>query len=301
MKNSHSSITIEELCKLFGNSRQAYYQNIRFNEHQQFNIEIILQLVSKIRKRKPRCGGRKLFIELKKDFILHTIKIGRDAFFDILRKQGLLIRKRRIRIITTMSFHWLRKYPNLIRDLKPTLANQLWVSDITYIETATGVVYLSLITDGYSRKIVGWYLSSDLKSYGSIKALEMALSNEQLTKDLIHHSDRGVQYCSENYVLKLKENNILISMTENGDPRENAIAERVNGILKDEWLNDLVLSNIEVAREEIKEIIYIYNTERLHMSLDYSTPEQAHQKQGEIKRRWKTYYKEQENSSAFDE
>ena len=295
MKNKHSSLPVGELCKLFGKSRQAYYQNIRFESDKQYMIEIVLQLVTKIRKRKPRCGGRKLYIELKKDLISLNIKLGRDGLFDILREHEILIKKRKTRIITTMSFHWLRKYPNLIKNLELTSANQLWVSDITYIETATQIGYLSLITDGYSRKIVGWNLSSSLKAEGAIKALDMALFYEQLAKEMIHHSDRGIQYCSEAYVKKLKQNNISISMTQNGDPRENAIAERVNGILKDEWLNDLVLADLDEAREKIKEIINIYNTERLHMSLDYSTPEQAHQKQGEIKRCWKIYYKKQEN------
>ena len=251
----------------------------------------------KIRERKPRCGGRKLYKELKNKFILHNIKFGRDAFFDILRSRNLLVKKRKNRTITTMSFHWLRKYSNLIKDFKATSANQLWVSDITYIETIAQVCYLSLITDGYSRKIVGWHLSSDLKAEGSIKALKMALRQKQVSTELIHHSDRGVQYCSESYVSILKNNNILISMTENGDPRENAIAERVNGILKDEWLIDLVLSDLKEARKVIAETIDIYNTERLHMSIDYLTPEQAHQMQGDIKKWWKSYHKKQESSS----
>ena len=297
MKSSHSSATIEELCKLFGKTRQAYYKKLRFKKLQQYSIEIILQLVLKIRKRKPRCGGKKLYKELQKDFTLHKFKIGRDRFFDILREYNLLVKKRKNSTRTTMSFHWLRKYSNLIKDIEVTSANQLWVSDITYIVIASGVVYLSLITDAYSRKIVGWYLSVDLKTYGSLNALRMAIDNEQPAKGLIHHSDRGVQYCSAAYVEILQQNNILISMTENGDPRENAIAERVNGILKDEWLNDLVLANLTKARAKIEEIINIYNTERLHLSLDYLTPEQAHQMQGEIKRSWKTYYKEQKSCS----
>lgn len=291
MKDSHSSATIEELCKLFGKTRQAYYKKLRFKELQQYSTEIILQLVLKIRERKPRCGGKKLYKELEKDFALHGFKVGRDAFFDILREHNLLVKKRKNRTKTTMSFHWLRKYSNLIKDKNITCANQLWVSDITYIVVASGVLYLSLITDAYSRKIVGWYLSVDLKSYGSFEALKMAIRNENITKELIHHSDRGVQYCSNVYVELLQKNNIFISMTENGDPRENAIAERVNGILKDEWLNDLVLIDLEEARAKIEEIINIYNTERLHLSLDYLTPEQAHQMQGEIKRTWKSYYK----------
>lgn len=296
MRDSDSSVTIDELCKLFDKSRQAYYQNLRFTEQDVFNEEIILQFVSKVRHLKPRCGGRKLHIELKKDFISRGIKVGRDAFFNILRDNNLLIKKRRTQC-TTMSFHKFRKYSNLIKDLEILSSNKLWVSDITYIQTAKEVVYLSLITDAYSRKIVGWYLSDNLTALGSVRALQKAISTEELKSGLIHHSDRGIQYCSNAYVKILKQNNISISMTENSDPRENAIAERINGILKDEWLKDLVLEDLEDAREKIEAIINIYNTNRLHMSIDYLTPEQAHQMSGEIKKCWKSYYKNEAKCS----
>jgi len=255
-------------------------------------------LVHKIRKRKPRCGGKKLFKELENKFTLYDLKLGRDAFFDILRANNLLIRKRKKRINTTMSFHWLRKYPNLIENWEAITPNQLWVSDITYVETALEVTYLSLITDAYSRKIVGWHLSSNLKAEGSIKALNMALTKEKPKGKLIHHSDRGIQYCSNAYVKILNKKNIKISMTQSGNPKENAIAERVNGILKEEWLNDLVLDDLHDARKKIKNIIKIYNTERLHTSIDYLTPEQAHKKNGKIKRQWKTYYKKRKVCSV---
>ena len=159
----------------------------------------------------------------------------------------------------------MRKYPNIIKDLVPQRAHQLWVSDITYIETKQGFGYLSLITDAYSRKIVGWALGSTLEAKHTISALKMAL--RQLPKgvrDVIHHSDRGVQYCCEDYVKILKENHFRISMTENGDPLENSIAERVNGILKDEWLNHIKLETLEEAHKELTQIIKTYNGQRPH-------------------------------------
>jgi len=294
---SKISATIAELCNLFGNTRQAYYQGIRFTEHQAYELEIVFQLVIKIRKKQPRIGGRKLYKLLKESFVKHKFKIGRDAFFDILRENNLLIKSRKKRrIITTMSFHWLRKYPNLTVNFTATSSGQLWVSDITYIETATAIGYLSLITDAYSRKIIGWYLSETLKASGSVKALNMALSQEELSEKLIHHSDRGIQYCSNDYVKILRKNNITISMTENSAPRENAVAERVNGILKDEWFYDFVLNDLKEARIKLEEVVAIYNAERPHMSIDYLTPEQAHNMQGEIKRAWKSYYKQGKSS-----
>lgn len=219
-----------------------------------------------------------------------TFQIGRDAFFDLLRENNLLIRRRRYKAKTTDSNHWLHKYPNLIRELTPESANQLWVSDITYLETGEGFKYLFLITDAYSRKIIGWSLADTLEAKHAIKALHMALWQlPEGTQDLIHHSDRGVQYCSEAYVKVLKKRGIKISMTENGDPLENAIAERVNGILKTEWIYDMNPDQLTVTK--IKRIIDIYNTYRPHESIDMMTPEEAHKVQGVLKRHWKNYYK----------
>jgi transposase InsO family protein len=182
----------------------------------------------------------------------------------------------------------------LIRDFIPIKINQLWVSDITYIETAEGFVYLSLVTDAYSREIIGWSVGGTLEAIYSLKALDMASKRlPKQTQGLIHHSDRGVQYCCGDYVKKLNKHNILISMTENGDPRENAIAERVNGILKDEWLNQIKLASLEEAIKQLKRIIMIYNCHRPHASLDMKTPREASQLTGELKKHWKTYYKSQ--------
>lgn len=251
----------------------------------------MLQLVEKQRTLMPKLGGRKL-LELIQPRLPTELSIGRDSFFDFLRKHGLLVGKRRRRVKTTYSNHWLRKYPNLIKEFVATRANQLWVSDITYVETVIGFVYLNLITDAYSRKIVGWAIGETLEAKYTIEALRMALKQlPKGTEGLIHHSDRGVQYCCGDYVKMLNKNHVQISMTENGDPRENAIAERVNGILKDEWLNQIKLKSLEHAMKELKRIIMIYNSYRPHASLDMKTPECAHKQSGVFKKHWKTYYK----------
>lgn len=279
------------MCDLFGRSRQAYYQRNKYNYKEEVKEEILLQLVEKQRELMPKLGGRKL-LELIQPRLPTELSIGRDSFFDFLRCHGLLVGKRRRRVKTTYSNHWLRKYPNLIKEFVPTRSNQLWVSDITYVETVSGFVYLNLITDAYSRKIVGWAIGETLEAKYTIEALKMALKQiPKGTEGLIHHSDRGVQYCCGDYVKILNKNHVQISMTENGDPRENAIAERVNGILKDEWLNQIRLKSIEEAIKELKRIVLIYNSCRPHSSLDMKTPEYAHSQSGVFKKRWKTYYK----------
>lgn len=221
------------------------------------------------------------------------LQMGRDKFFVFLRGHSLLVRRRRYRPKTTMSSHWLRKYSNLITSFTPTRANKLWVSDITYIETMQGFVYLSLITDAYSRKIIGWNISKTMEACNARSALFMAISQLPAgIKNVIHHSDRGVQYCSYKYVRVLKKNHFQISMTESGDPLDNAIAERVNGIMKDEWINEMKLKNDADAMFHIGRIIDVYNTERPHSSVDMLIPEQAHSRNGELKRHWKNYWKQ---------
>ena len=254
---------------------------------------MIITLVMKVRGKQKRLGGKKL-LSKSKPFVPEGEHIGRDAFFDLLRRNGLLVRKRRTRAFTTNSFHWLHKYPNLIKEFTPEKPHQLWVSDITYIKTSAGFIYLYLITDAYSRKIVGWHLSDTMEAENALQALYMALS--QLPADveeIIHHSDRGIQYCSSKYVKCLQKHNIRISMTENGDPYENAIAERVNGILKTEWLYDMTLESLAEAKDVVKEIINIYNEERPHLSIEMMTPNQAHQTTGVLKKLWKTYKRKQ--------
>lgn len=287
---------MDALCELFGKTRQAYYKNKKTTFKESIVEDLIITLVMKIREKQKRLGGRKL-LGLISPLMPEGENIGRDAFFDLLRRNGMLVRKRRTRAFTTNSFHWLHKYPNLIKGFSPQRPNHLWVSDITYIKTAAGFVYLYLITDAYSRKIVGWHLSQTMEAQNALEALYMALSQLPANiKEIIHHSDRGIQYCSSKYVNCLQKHGIKISMTENGDPYENAIAERVNGILKTEWLYDMSLKNVVEAKKALKHIIAIYNSERPHSSVQMLTPNQAHQMTGALKRLWKTYKRKKQPS-----
>ncbi len=284
------SRSINILCSLLGYSRQSYYQFQKAAEIQALQHDLILQKVISIRKQQKRLGTRKLMFMMHDFMEEHHIEIGRDKMFDLLASRGLLIRRRKCRIPrTTYSDHWMRKYPNLIREFIPTASNQLWVSDITYIRLLDDFVYLSLITDAYSRKIVGFFLSETLEAIGCLKALKMALSNNPQRGRLIHHSDRGSQYCCADYVSILDKHFIKISMTESGDPLENALAERVNGVLKEELLEEKYL-NYEQARQAVSVAVSIYNHHRPHGSIDLLTPEEAHYREGELKRRWKNYY-----------
>lgn len=243
-------------------------------------------------------GTRKLHLILT-DFLLeHQIKMGRDALFDLLANHYLLVRKRRRRIQTTQSGHWYKRYPNLISDLRISWINQLWVSDITYVKTRQGFLYLSLITDACSHKIVGYDLADDLESVNALKALRMAICNalEQGVSlpGLIHHSDQGFQYCSSGYVDLLRQNSISISMSDRGQPLQNAIAERVNGIIKNEYLIPYGVKDKLQVLAMLPAIIEIYNNQRPHMSCDMLTPNQAHQLGVSLKRCWKNYYKKKE-------
>lgn len=270
---------------------------MNYNYKEVVKSEILLQLVGQERKLMPRIGGRKLLYKIQ-DRLPHELLSGRDLFFDFLREYGLLVRKKRYRARTTFSNHWLRKYPNLIKDFIPDAPHQLWVSDITYVETDEGFVYLFLITDAYSRKIIGWSISDTLEATNAVNALYMALSQLPAgIKNVYHHSDRGVQYCCDKYVKLLQKNHFQISMTENGDPLENAIAERVNGILKTEWLYDIKIKTKEKAKEEVFRIISIYNNNRPHCSIDMLTPGQAHCQSGSLKKHWKNYWKSKETES----
>lgn len=280
-------------CCLLGITRQAYYQHFWNEEASSFEQELIIQQVRQIRRLQPAIGGRKLYVMLQAFLFEHQIKMGRDALFDLLAAHQLLIRKRRRRIATTQSFHWFRKHPNLIRDIVPLNTNHIWVSDITYYKTQNGFVYISFITDAYSRKIVGYHVADTLEAIHTIKALKMALKQASgpLT-GLIHHSDRGIQYCCSDYVNLLQDNNIAISMTQNGDPLENAIAERVNGIIKEEFLNHYSLKNQSEIMKQLEQSVSIYNTQRPHMSCNMLTPEDVHHNNLPVERTWKSYYKQ---------
>ena len=204
--------------------------------------------------------------------------MGRDRLFDVLRSNKMLVRRKKTSFKTTNSYHHFHKYNNLIKDLEITRTNQVWVSDITYIRTVKGFCYLALITDLYSRKIVGYDLSDSLELAGCLRALQKTLANVKTAADLIHHSDRGIQYCSKQYVEKLTKKKMKISMTEENHCYENAVAERVNGILKDEFYLDQCFVNTSHAKKATKSAISIYNNKRLHLSLALKTPEQVYRK-----------------------
>ena len=252
--------------------------------------DLILSLARDTRVNFPRMGANKLRIYLQPKFEMMGIDIGRDAFANLLADNHMLVKRKRSRRKTTFSRHRFYKYPNLIREYTPIKPNQLWVSDITYIEVGYGFIYLSLITDACSSKIVVWDLSRDLSSAGALRALRMALRVLPEETSLIHHSDRGVQYCHSGYVKELEKRNILISMTESGDPLENAIAERVNGILKTEWVNKRRLKSWDDAQGYIEKIITLYNNERPHQSISYLTPNLVHCSGIATERKWKNYY-----------
>ena len=224
-----------------------------------------------------------------------NIKLGRDGFFKLMKLHGLQIRKHRNTIRTTNSYHRFRKYKNLIKDLELTHPNHVWVSDITYIRVGKGFRYLWLITDAYSRKIVGYNLSNTLEAKHGILALKNALFELRNPPDkLIHHSDRGIQYCSHAYTSLLQSNGIKISMTQNGDPLENAIAERINGIIKQEFLYQIENQSIPIS-QRLDSGVKAYNQQRPHLSTNMLTPEQAHHTSGVLKRKWKNYYKQPVN------
>ena len=264
--------SIKAVCGFFGHVRQAYYKRMQgaiktFIEEQQIIAE-----VRRIRSKQPKVGGRKLLLDIQ----ALGFKIGRDRLFDILRKHHMLVKPKKRGPRTTYSNHWLRKYTNLIKGVELTGPNQVFVSDITYLRVTGGFCYLSLVTDAWSRKIVGWDVSSSLCMTGALRALKMALRDVPHPEGLIHHSDRGIQYCCQDYVKVLTDNHILISMTEENHCYENAIAERVNGILKDEFLLGEILPSLKFAKELVRESVHTYNYYRRHMSLDYQIPAEVH-------------------------
>jgi len=275
------SYSVEEICLVHGISRQSYYQWKKREMKENYEEEIVLQLVHEKRKRQTKVGGKKLYKMLKLTFEGLRFRIGRDRLFNILRNNGLLVERKRRYIRTTNSNHRFWVYGNLIKEVIVEHSNQVIVGDITYIQTEEGFVYLSLLTDVYSRKIIGYDVSESLSIEGSLRALKMALGGVTKKEGMIHHSDRGIQYCSNDYTKLLHKNRIKISMAEKGNPYENAIAERVNGILKIEFLLEQRFRTKQEARASVKEAIKIYNEERLHMSLGYITPVEKYEEKKE--------------------
>ncbi len=264
-------------CALFGLSKQAYYKTIKNDHEKEIAWHFVKPRILELRRNMPRLGTRKLHYLLGEK----AIDIGRDKLFALLRKEGMLVPTRKKYVRTTNSTHWMRKYSNLVKDIDLNRPEQLWVADITYLDTkAEGNLYLHLVTDAYSKQIMGYELCDNMTAVSTHKALQMAISKRQY-KDtpLIHHSDRGLQYCSSLYTECLTANNIAISMTENGDPYENAVAERVNGILKDEFGLGDQLTDIKEAIRQTEQGILAYNYLRPHLSCNMLTPIQMHNQQ----------------------
>jgi transposase InsO family protein len=288
-------VKIRDLTELLGYSKQSYYKQLERQDIKSLNEGLIIDLVLNKRKLWKKGSGRNLLASLQTEFKQHGISIGRDRFFDLLRKNNLLIKPKQRKTITTNSYHHFHKYPNLIKELKVTRVNQVIVTDITYLylRESDSFAYLFLVTDLFSRKILGFNISPNLSAKSAIKALTMAFNNMSDIKDCIHHSDRGIQYCSNQYTELLKKKNIRISMTENSDPLENAVAERINKTIKEEFTEEkqISFSNFKEAKTVISQIIKFYNDERPHRSLEMYTPSVAYQINRELKRKWKSYYK----------
>jgi putative transposase len=274
--NLNRAFSKGQICAQFNLKRDAYYKfKKRYLKKKEVETQV-LKLVKSSRQILPREGTRKLLKSLKPEFQKHNLKIGRDQLYHILREHNLLIRRKKYSCKTTQSHHRFYKYDNIIKHIDIHKPNQVWASDITYIRTVKGFCYLALITDLYSRKIVGYDLSDSLELSGCVKALKKALYHNPNINGLIHHSDRGIQYCSNVYTNELKKKKITISMTQENHCYENAVAERVNGILKDEFYLDQTFYSIAQAKKATKNAINLYNSKRLHLSLDYKTPNLIH-------------------------
>jgi len=261
----------------FGISKQAYYQRLKNNSIKEEQHQIVLELIRKVRRRMPKTGVKKLYKHIEKDIIKNNIKMGRDALFDLLRSYGLLVKKTKRFHVTTDSNHFFYKSPNLIKELEITHAEQVLVCDITYIKIDGGHAYLALVTDAYSKKLMGWKLDDNMRVTLVKEALEMAYKNLIYNHNhIIHHSDRGIQYCCPDYSEFAEKRNFILSTTQQYDPYENAIAERINGILKYEFGLINTIKNIEIAQKMVKQAVEIYNNERLHWSLDLKTPQEVH-------------------------
>lgn len=282
MASQEETISVRGLCRYLGVSKQAYYKAGKNRKRQKELEEKVLREVMKVRKEQPRIGTRKIHYLLKDE-----INIGRDKLFSIMKREEMLIGKKRKYIKTTNSKHWMQTYKDISKEEELKQAEQLWVSDITYLSSRGETLYLHLVSDAYSKQIMGYRLSNDLKSESTLKALQMAIKRRIYPdRQIIHHSDRGLQYCSKLYKDELIKNNCLISMTENGSPYDNAVAERINGILKDEFYCDEKFDNFQQAKKHIEQSIFIYNNKRPHLSCSMLTPIQMH-KQNIIKvKKW---------------
>lgn len=275
-------ISVVGCCRQLGISKQAYYKFSKKHDEQKEKEENIIRKVLSIRQEQPRIGTRKLHYILKND-----IKVGRDKLFKILRKEQMLLTKRRKYVKTTNSKHWMRTYRDSSKQVELKEPEQLWVADITYLSTQKESIYLHLVSDAYSKQIMGYTVSKDLRSESTVKALQMAFKKRVYSsRDLLHHSDRGLQYCSRLYVNELLRNNCQISMTQDGSPYDNAVAERINGILKDEFYCDEKFDSLEQAKKHVEQSILIYNSKRPHLSCSMLTPNEMHQQNILTVKKW---------------
>lgn len=278
-------MSVSCLCRAVGLSRQGYYKGRRQRRRREVDQEAIVELVKRERRVQPRLGGRKLLVVLKGDMEQMGIRVGRDRFFAVLRREGLLVPRKRRRARTTDSRHGLRTYPNLYREADIEDVHEAWVSDLTYVRTDEGFAYVSLISDAYSRKIVGYASERTLEATGSVRALRMALGQLPAGARPLHHSDRGIQYCCWDYVGTLQKHGLLISMTQQDHCYENAQAERLNGILKQEYgLGGCFRSRAQAARA-VRQAVELYNGRRPHTALGYRTPAAVHASSGGAKGR----------------
>lgn len=277
MKEIFNNVSLSTICSLFGRTRQSWYEMNERKDSSEIQDAMVVDWARAIRAALPRTGCVKLLHMLQDSLKAHGITMGRDAFSRLMRDNGMLIHPRRRYVTTTISFHHYRKWPDMVNRTKPSRAEQVWVSDITYLRTDKGFIYLFLVTDAYSRKIVGYHLSQSLKASGCISALKKAIATRMYrARTLIHHSDRGIQYCCDAYVEILQRYRIQISMTQSGAPYDNAVAERVNGILKTEFGLDGTFPSYSAAVGPVCRAIEKYNSIRLHMSCEMMTPEQRH-------------------------
>ena len=269
-------MSITAVCRQLGFSRQAYHKSLQNRTSKARREDLVKEQVCAVRRQMPRLGTRKLHYLLNQESGVDRGPVGRDWLFNFLRAHGLLVKRKRKYIKTTDASQWRRQYPNRIKNYRPDKPEQLWVADITYLLTQQDTYYLHLLTDAYSKKIVGYELSQNLAASATASALKTALTQRQYTGSIIHHSDRGSQYCSQEYTEIEKQAGMKISMTQDGNPYDNAIAERVNGILKQEYGLDEVIADERLLKSQLAHAIQSYNTQRPHLSCSMLTPEQMH-------------------------
>jgi len=273
-----SGVNVQRVCEKLGMSRQNYYARRRQRQRRAVDGELVAQLVRRERQLQPRLGVRKLHHKLQGELAQAGVRLGRDRMFAELAQRGLLVPPLpAVQPRTTQSRHTLPVFKNLVAELVVELPNEVWVSDLSYLRTQEGFLYLSLITDKCSRKIVGWHVAESLEALGCVRALEMALAVLPEGARPIHHSDRGSQYCSHEYVGRLEQAGLAISMTETNHCAENALAERMNGILKQEYGLGQEFVTQAQGRAAARQAVWLYNTQRPHRALGYRTPAEAHQ------------------------